>query len=130
MGGLTDVVAVTPADAYAVTTLGEILHWDGSTWTALNATTQTGTAVTGSAVAALSPADVWIASFDTLDNFNGSTWTSVPVPATTRLTPAGQTLAAPDAAAAAGPGTVWFAGNTFTAAGNEGFPYAFGTSNG
>jgi hypothetical protein len=128
--GLTDVVDISPADAYAVTTRGAILHWNGTTWTALNATTQTGTAVTGSAVAALSPADVWIAGFGTLDNFNGSTWTSVPVPATTGLTPAGQTLATPDAAAAVGPGTVWFAGNTFTAAGNEGFPYAFGTSNG
>jgi hypothetical protein len=129
-GGLTDVVAVTPSDAYAVTTLGAILHWNGTTWTALNATTQTGAAVTGSAVAALSPTDVWIAGLNTLDNFNGTTWTSVPVPATTGLTPAGQVLASPDAAAAVGPGTVWFAGNTFTAAGNEGLPYALGTSNG
>jgi hypothetical protein len=43
--------------------------------------------------------------------------------------------AGPDAgrsgpAAAVGPGTVWFVGNTFTAAGNEGLPYALGTSNG
>src|SRR5580698_9417043 len=110
-GGLTDVVDISPTDAYAATTL-------------------TGAAVTGSAVAALSPTDVWIAGLNTLDNFNGTTWTSVPVPATTGLTPAGQTLASPDAAAAVGPGTVWFAGNTFTAAGNEGLPYALGTSNG
>jgi hypothetical protein len=129
-GGLTDVVDISPTDAYAATTLGEILHWNGTTWTALNATTQTGAAVTGSAVAALSPTDVWIAGLNTLDNFNGTTWTSVPVPATTGLTPAGQVLASPDAAAAVGPGTVWFAGNTFTAAGNEGLPYALGTSNG
>ena len=129
-GGLTDVVDISPADAYAVTTLGEILHWNGTTWTALNATTQTGAAVTGSEVAALSPTDVWVAGLNTLDNFNGTTWTSVPVPATTGLTPAGQTLASPDAAAAVGPGTVWFVGNTFTAAGNEGLPYALGTSNG
>jgi len=129
-GGLTDVVDISPADAYAATTLGEILHWNGTTWTALNATTQTGAAVTGSAVAALSPTDVWIAGLNTLDNFNGTTWTSVPVPATTGLSPAGQVLASPDAAAAVGPGTVWFAGNTFTAAGNEGLPYALGTSNG
>ena len=72
-GGLTDVAAVTPTDAYAVTTVGEILHWNGTTWTALNATTQTGAAVTGSAVAALSPTDVWIAGLNTLDNFNGTT---------------------------------------------------------
>ena len=91
---------ISPADAYAVTTLGEILHWNGTTWTALNATTQTGAAVTGSAVAALSPTDVSITSLNTLDNFNGTTWTSVPVPATTGLAPAGQVLASPDAAAA------------------------------
>jgi hypothetical protein len=129
-GGLTDVVDISPTDAYAVTTVGAILHWNGTTWTLLNATTQTGAAVTGSEVAALSPADVWVGSSTTLDNFNGSTWTSVPVPATTGLTPAGQTLASPDAAAAVGPGTVWFAGHTFTAAGGEGLPYALGTSNG
>jgi hypothetical protein len=93
--------------------------------------------VTGSEVAALSPTDVWIAGLTTigdvdtitLDNFNGTSWTSVPAPAATGLTPAGQTLAAPDAAAAVGPGTVWFAGHTFTANGNE-LPYALGTSNG
>jgi hypothetical protein len=129
-GGLTDVVDISPTDAYAVTTGSAILHWNGTTWTLLNATTQTGAAVTGSAVAALSPTDVWIAGLNTLDNFNGSTWTSVPVPATKGLTPAGQTLASPDAAAAVGPGTVWFAGHTFTADGNGELPYAFGTSNG
>ena len=85
--------------------------------------------MTGSEVAALSATEVWVGSSTTLDNFNGTTWTSVPVPATTGLTPAGQTLASPDAAAAAGPGTVWFVGNTFTAAGGE-LPYALGTSTG
>jgi hypothetical protein len=129
-GGLTDVLALTPTDAYAVTTIGAILHWDGSTWTLLNATTQTGAAVTGSAVAALSPTDVWVGSSTTLDNFNGTTWTSVPVPSTTQLTPAGQTLAGPDAAAAVGPGSVWFVGNMFTADGSGELPYAMGASNG
>jgi hypothetical protein len=132
-GGLTDVVDISPTDAYAVTNGGAILQWNGTAWTLLNATTQTGAAVTGSAVAALSPTDVWTAGGSTLDNFNGTTWTSVPVPATTGLTPAGQTLAGPDAAAAVGPGTVWFVGNTFTPASdtsNSELPYAFGTSNG
>ena len=128
-GGLTDVVDISPTDAYAVTTVGAILHWNGTAWTLLNATTQTGAAVTGSEVAALSATDVWIADANTLDNFNGTTWTSVPLPAATGLTPAGQTLASPDAAAAVGPGTVWFAGNTFTTEGNE-LPFALGTSNG
>jgi len=135
-GGLTDVADISPTDAYAVTTVGAILHWNGTTWTLLNAITQTGAAVTGSEVAPLSPTDVWIAGLTgssvdtvTLYNFNGTTWTSLPAVAGTGLTPAGQTLAAPDAAAAVGPGTVWFAGNTFTAQGNE-LPYALGTSNG
>jgi hypothetical protein len=137
-GGLTDVVDISPTDAYAVTNVGAILQWNGTTWTLLNATTQTGAAVTGSAVAALSPTDVWIAGPTgagvdtvTLDNFNGTTWTSVPAPATTGLTPAGQTPAGPDAAAAVGPGTVWFVGNTFdSTTSNDEFPFALGTSNG
>ena len=129
-GGLSDVVAISPTDAYAVAD-GVILHWNGTAWTALNATTQTGAAVTASAIAALSPTDVWTATGNTLYNFNGTTWTSVPVPATTGLTPAGQTLEGPDAAAAVGPGTVWFVGNTFdSSTSNDEFPFAFGTSNG
>ena len=131
-GGLSDVLAISPTDAYAVAD-GVILHWNGTAWTALNATTQTGAAVTASAIAALSPTDVWTATGNTLNNFNGTTWTSVPVPATTGLTPAGQTLEGPDAAAAVGPGTVWFVGNTLTPASdvsNSELPYAFGTSNG
>jgi hypothetical protein len=131
-GGLFDVESISPTDAYAVAT-GAILHWNGTAWTALNATTQTGAAVTGSAVAASSPTDVWIAGGTTLDNFNGTSWTSVPVPATTGLTPAGQTVEGLDAAAAVGPGTVWFVGNTLTPASdtsNSELPYALGTSNG
>jgi hypothetical protein len=81
----------------------------------VNAATQTGAAVTGSVIAALSPTGAWLGGTTTLDNFNGTTWTSAPVPSTAALTPAGQTLAEPDAAAALGPGAVWFVGNTFTA---------------
>jgi hypothetical protein len=95
----------------------------------VTATTQTGAAVSGAALAALSPTDVWLAGVTTLDNFNGTTWTSVPVPSTAALTPAGQMLAEPDAAAAAGPGTVWFVGEAITATGST-LPYAMGTSNG
>jgi len=40
------------------TTLGTIQHWNGTSWTMLNATTQTGAAVTVSALAALSSSDV------------------------------------------------------------------------
>ncbi len=86
--------------------------------------------MTGSAVAALSPTDVWVDNSTTLDNFNGTTWTSVWSPSTAQLTPAGQAPAGPDAAAAVGPGSVWFVGNTFTADGNGELPYAIGASDG
>jgi hypothetical protein len=127
-GGVTSVADISPADAWAIDG-GSLINWNGSGWSLVTATTQTGAAVTGSVLAALSPTDVWLGGATTLDNFNGTTWTSVPVPSTAALTPAGQTLAEPDAAAAAGPGTVWFVGETITATGGE-LPYAMGTSNG
>ena len=115
-GGLGDVVAITPTDAWAIDG-GSVIQWNGTTWSVVNATTQTGAAVVGSAFAALSPTDVWLGGSATLDNFNGTTWTSVPVPSTAQLSPAGQTLVEPDAAAAVGPGSVWFVGQTITATG-------------
>lgn len=129
-GGLTDVLAITPTDAYFATTLATVQHWNGTTWTMLNTTTQTGAAVTGSALAASSPTDVWLGGLTTLDNFNGTTWTSMPLPPTTQLDPPGQTPARPDAAAAVGAGSVWFVGNTFTSDGNGELPYAMGTAKG
>jgi hypothetical protein len=129
-GGIIDVLGITPTDAYFTTTLATVQHWNGTTWTVLNAATQTGAAVTGSALAALSPTDVWLGGLTTLDNFNGTTWTSMPLPSTTQLDPPGQTPASPDAAAAVGPGSVWFVGNTFTSDGNGELPYAMGTTNG
>jgi hypothetical protein len=127
-GGVTSVAAISPTDAWAIDG-GSLIQWNGSTWTVVNATTQTGAAVSGSALAALSPTDVWLTFGTTLDNFNGTTWTSIPVPSTAALTPAGQMLAEPDAATAVGPGTVWFVGEAITATGGE-LPYALGTSNG
>jgi hypothetical protein len=127
-GGVSDVVAISPTDAWAING-GSLIQWNGSTWTVVNATTQTGAAVVGTALAALSPTDVWLTFGTTLDNFNGTTWTSVPVPSTAALSPAGQMLAEPVAATAVGPGTVWFVGEAITATGGE-LPYAMGTSNG
>jgi hypothetical protein len=127
-GGVSDVAAISPTDAFALDG-GSLIQWNGSTWSVVTATTQTGAAVSGSALAALSPTDVWLAGVTTLDNFNGTTWTSIPVPSTAALTPAGQMLAEPVAATAAGPGTVWFVGEAITATGGE-LPYAMGTSNG
>jgi hypothetical protein len=127
-GGVGEVAAISPTDAFALDG-GSLIQWNGSTWSVVTATTQTGAAVSGAALAALSPTDVWLAGVTTLDNFNGTTWTSIPVPSTAALTPAGQMLAEPDAATAAGPGTVWFVGEAITANGGE-LPYAMGTSNG
>jgi len=127
-GGVSDVAAISPTDAFALDG-GSLIQWNGSTWSVVTATTQTGAAVSGTALAALSPTDVWLAGVTTLDNFNGTTWTSIPVPSTAALTPAGQMLAEPDAATAVGPGTVWFVGEAITATGGT-LPYAMGTSNG
>ena len=127
-GGVSDVAAISPTDAFALDD-GSLIQWNGSTWSVVTATTQTGAAVSGAALAALSPTDVWLAGVTTLDNFNGTTWTSIPVPSTAALTPAGHMLAEPDAATAVGPGTVWFVGEAITATGGE-LPYAMGTSNG
>jgi hypothetical protein len=127
-GAVSDVVDISPTDAFALDG-GSLIQWNGSTWSVVNATTQTGAALSGSVLAALSPTDVWLGGATTLDNFNGTTWTSVPVPSTAALTPAGQMLAEPDAATAAGPGTVWFVGEAITATGGT-LPYAMGTSNG
>jgi hypothetical protein len=127
-GGVTSVVDISPTDAYAIDG-GSLIQWNGTTWSVVTATTQTGAALSGAALAALSPTDVWLAGVTTLDNFNGTTWTSIPVPSTAALTPAGQMLAEPDAATAAGPGTVWFVGEAITATGGT-LPYAMGTSSG
>jgi hypothetical protein len=127
-GGVTSVVDISPTDAFALDG-GSLIQWNGSTWSVVTATTQTGAALSGSVLAALSPTDVWLAGATTLDNFNGTTWTSIPVPSTAALTPVGQMLAEPDAATAVGPGTVWFVGEAITATGGE-LPYAMGTSNG
>lgn len=127
-GGVSDVAAISPTDAFALDG-GSLIQWNGSTWSVVTATTQTGAAVSGTALAAWSPTDVWLGGATTLDNFNGTTWTSIPVPSTAALTPAGQMLAEPDAATAAGPGTVWFVGEAITATGGT-LPYAMGTSNG
>ena len=127
-GGVGSVVAISPTDAWAIAG-GSLIQWNGTTWSVVNATTANGTAVVGSILAALSPTDVWVTDGVTLDNFNGTTWTAVPIPSTAGLSPAGQTLSEPDAAAAVSPGSVWFVGQTITATGGE-LPYAMGTSNG
>jgi hypothetical protein len=108
---------------------GSLINWNGSSWSVVTATTQTGAALSGSVLAALSPTDVWLAGVTTLDNFNGTARTSVPVSSTSALTPAGQMLAEPDAAAAAGPAPSGSPGETITGCGGE-LPYAMGTSSG
>jgi hypothetical protein len=88
---MRSVVDISPTDAYAV---GQTvaLHWDGSAWSTIAVPVPGGAApVTFDAVAADSATDVWVTGvyFDPVTSadqpftahWNGTTWTSVPVPA-------------------------------------------------
>jgi hypothetical protein len=88
---LTSVADISPADAYAVGQ-SEALHWNGTAWSAFGVPVPGGGTPAGlSAVAADSASDVWIAGeyFDSATSalepftahWNGTSWTTVPVPA-------------------------------------------------
>jgi len=97
--GLVDLAALTPTDAWALTTDGVVLHWNGTAWT--SAARFTG----GTALAAASPTNVWIGGIFvngklSLAHYNGSAWTTSAVPAGIDLMTSGAAVS----------GTVWFAG--------------------
>jgi hypothetical protein len=88
---LTSVADISPADAYAVGQ-SEALHWNGTDWSAFGVPVPGGGTPAGlSAVAADSASDVWIAGeyFDSATSalepftahWNGTSWATVPVPA-------------------------------------------------
>src|SRR5260370_12502565 len=88
---LTSVVDISPADAYAVGE-SEALHWNGTAWSAFGVPVPGGGTPAGlCAVAADSASDVWIAGeyFDSFTSalepftahWNGTSWATVPVPA-------------------------------------------------
>ena len=97
--GLVDVFSLSPSSAWAVAADGSILSWNGSAWTVL-------TQLSGAKlVAALSPTDVWVEGVVAIAHYNGSSWTTAPVPAGFD-TPTG-------GAAGLTPGRVWFAGAAY-----------------
>jgi hypothetical protein len=94
--GLVDVAAVSPTDAWAVARDGGVLNWNGSAWTVK---TQLGFGNT--VIAALSPTDVWVGSVVSLTHYNGTSWTSTPIPAGVNALTGHAVLS---------PSDIWFAG--------------------
>jgi hypothetical protein len=100
-GGLIGVAAISPADAWALSWDGNVLHWDGTAWTIKTKF------IGGSAIAAVSPTDVWIAgvyasSTLSLARYNGSAWSTVTAPAG---------IGAPTDGTALASGALWFSGS-------------------
>jgi hypothetical protein len=94
--GLLDVDAVSPTDAWAIATDGSVLSWNGTTWSVA-----TQLAEGNEAIAALSPTDVWVAGVVSLTHYNGSSWTSAPIPSGTNVFTGHAVLS---------PGDIWFPG--------------------
>jgi hypothetical protein len=94
--GLLDVDAVSPTDAWAIAADGSVLNWNGSTWTVATQLAQGNTAI-----AALSPTDVWVAGVVDLTHYNGSSWTSTAIPSG---------INALTGHAVVAPGHIWFGG--------------------
>jgi hypothetical protein len=94
--GLTDVDAVSPTDAWAIAADGSVLNWNGSAWSV-----QTQLAEGNTAIAALSPSDVWVAGVVSLTHYNGTSWTSTAIPSGTNAFTGHAILS---------PGDIWFSG--------------------
>jgi hypothetical protein len=97
--GLVDVAAVvgvSPPSAWALARDGSVLNWNGSGWTVR---TQLGFGYT--VIAAVSPTDVWAANPVSLAHYNGTSWTSTPLPAGVNALTGHAVLS---------PGHIWFAG--------------------
>jgi hypothetical protein len=98
--GLLDVDAVSPTDAWAIAADGAVLNWNGAAWTVATQLAQGNTVVS-----ALSPTDVWVGGVVSLTHYNGTSWTSTPIPAG---------VSALTGHAALSPGHIWFAGDYVT----------------
>jgi hypothetical protein len=94
--GLMDVDAVSPTDAWAIAADGSVLNWNGSAWSVVTQLAEGNTAI-----AALSATDVWVAGVVSLTHYNGTSWTSTPIPSGSN---------AFTGHAALSPGDIWFAG--------------------
>jgi hypothetical protein len=94
--GLLDVDAVSPTDAWAIAADGSVLNWNGTAWTVTTQLAQGNTAI-----AALSPTDVWVAGVVSLTHYNGTSWASTSIPAGVNALTGHAVLS---------PGDIWFAG--------------------
>jgi hypothetical protein len=112
--GLVDVKAISPTDAWAVAGDGNTLNWNGSTWSVVAQVPY------GKVIAALSPTDVYVAGVVSIAHFNGSTWTTQPMPSAVLALYGGAAFA---------PGHVWFAGISALNNGDE-VPLVVSTTNG
>jgi hypothetical protein len=112
--GLLDVDAVSPADAWAIAADGSVLSWNGTAWTVATKLAQGNTAI-----AALSPADVWVAGVVSLTHYNGTSWTSSSIPSGINVLTGHAVLSG---------GHVWFGGYYY--AGADDLPAVLSTSSG
>jgi hypothetical protein len=78
--GVLDIAVTSPTDVWAIGFDGTVLHWNGATWT--SATNLPYAHV----ITATSATDVWVGATWTgttwaVTHFNGSAWTTTPIPA-------------------------------------------------
>jgi hypothetical protein len=94
--GLLDVDAVSPSDAWAIAADGSVLKWNGTAWSVATQLAEGNTAI-----AALSPTDVWVAGVVSLTHYNGTSWTSASIPSGINVLTGHAVLS---------PGDIWFSG--------------------
>ena len=103
--GLTSVAAISPTDAWAIAADGDILNWNGTSWT-VETTAFNTPAVESPAIAAVSATNIWIAGVVASGEFavahyNGTAWSS-------QAEPTGFTATGGSALAS---GQAWFSGS-------------------
>jgi hypothetical protein len=99
-GGLLDVAALSPTNAWALGVSGQVLHWDGAAWTIV-AQFNGGTALAAASATSVWVGGIYVNSTLAVAHYNGSAWT-------TATAPSGIDRIA--AAAALPSGATWFAG--------------------
>ena len=99
-GGLADIAALSPADAWALGTDGHVLHWDGTAWT-INAQFNGGAALVAASATNVWVAGIYVNSTLAVAHYNGSAWTTATAPSGIDKVTAGAALST---------GAVWFAG--------------------
>jgi hypothetical protein len=105
--------AIGPGNLFGATPVGALIeHWDGTGWSIVPNPAQDRPGVSLSALAVVSPSDIWAAGYQTgasgqtsplVEHWNGSSWTAVPAPA-------GQGSSVLMAVSADGPDDAWATG--------------------